>query len=155
MTEPDKPSERERIASRLAELMEADIPERVAERKRTSARCGHIKRKLKQGERLKGELLEFAVETVVGNPALVEKLRNGQQLSDYDLHLMFDMYLRHMPKYRAALAAQVFRDEKTGRSGIDLGFSFGTWTIVGSCQCSIARWLTRCTPFRYLPMSTS
>ena len=95
MTEPNEASERERMAARLAKFMESETPERVAERKRIGARCGHVKRKLKQGEALEGELLEFAIETVVGNPALVEKLRSGQQLRDYELHLMVDMYLLH------------------------------------------------------------
>jgi hypothetical protein len=95
VTKPDKPSDRERMAARLAKFMESETPERVAERKRVSARCGYVKRKLKQGEALEGDLLEFAVDTVGGNTELAEKLKAGQQLSDYELHLMFDMYLLH------------------------------------------------------------
>jgi hypothetical protein len=75
--------------------MEADSPERRAERKRVGVRCGHIKRKLKEGQALEGGLLEFAVETVGGNKALAEKLRTGQQLDGYELHLMLDMHLLH------------------------------------------------------------
>jgi hypothetical protein len=95
MTEPNNSSERERMAARLAKFIESETPERVAERKRIGARGGHVKRKLKQGEPLEGELLKFAVETVEGNTELAAKLKAGQPLNDYDLHLIFDMYLLH------------------------------------------------------------
>jgi hypothetical protein len=95
MTEPDSPSDRGRMAARLAKFTKSEAPERVAERKRIGARYGHIKRKLKQGERLEGELRELAVDSVGGNADLAEKLKLGQQLSEYELHLMFDMYLLH------------------------------------------------------------
>lgn len=92
MTEPDEASERERMAARLPKLMESETPERVAERKRTGARYGHVKRKLRQGEPLEGELLELAIDAVGGNTEIAEKLKAGQPLSEYELHLMVDMY---------------------------------------------------------------
>jgi hypothetical protein len=95
MTEPNEPSERGRMAARLAKLMESETPERVAERKRLSARYGHVKRKLNQGEPLEGELLELAIDAAGGNTEIAEKLKSGQQLSEYELHLMVDMYLLH------------------------------------------------------------
>lgn len=95
MTEPNEPSERERMAARLAKFMESETHERVAKGKGTSARCSHIERKLNQGERLEGELLELAIDAVGGHTDIAEKLKAGQSLSEYELHLMFDMYLLH------------------------------------------------------------
>ena len=95
MTGPNEASERERMATRLAKLMESETPERFAERKRIGARYRHIKRKLNQGERLEGELLELAVDAASENSELAAQLKAGQQLSDYELHLMVDMYLLH------------------------------------------------------------
>ena len=97
MTDLNKPAESddERIRRRKAEFEAPESPERIAERKRNSARCGHVKRKLKQGKRLEGDLLEFAIDIIPGNPDLVAKLRAGQQLDDYELHCMIDMYLLH------------------------------------------------------------
>lgn len=95
MTRPNDNSEHERMAARLAKVIESEMPEQVAKRKRRSARYGYIKRKLRQKEVLEGELLELAVEAVGGNAELAEKLRAGQALDEYQLHLMFDMYLLH------------------------------------------------------------
>jgi hypothetical protein len=95
MTESDKLSERERMAARLAKFMESETPERVAERKRFGARCGHIKRKLKNGGALEGELLEIAVDVAGGHSQIVDKLRAGQLLDDYELYLMLDVFLLH------------------------------------------------------------
>jgi hypothetical protein len=47
------------------------------------------------GTRLEGELLELAVDAVGGHTELANKLRSGQQLDDYEMHLMVDMYLLH------------------------------------------------------------
>lgn len=95
MTESNKASERERKAEMLAKLMEPASPERVAERKRFGARCGHIKRKLRLGERLEGELLEIAVDVAGPHSQIVDKLKAGQPLGDYELHLMLDVFLLH------------------------------------------------------------
>jgi hypothetical protein len=68
-----------------------------AERKAYSAQCGHVKRRLLNKEPLTGELLELAL-SVIPDPAsgeLGRKLKAGQPLGDYELHLMVDMYLLH------------------------------------------------------------
>lgn len=75
--------------------MASETPERSGERKRRSARYGHIKRKLKHREPLEGELLELAVEAAGGNIDLAEKLRAGRVLGEYVRHLMFDICLLH------------------------------------------------------------
>lgn len=73
----------------------ADIsPEQRAERKAVSARCGHVKRLLARGEPLKGELLQFALDTI-SNDRIAAKLIAGEKLDDYELHLMLDVYLLH------------------------------------------------------------
>lgn len=95
MGDPTDSSERQRMAARLAKLMEPESPERAAERKRVGTRCGHVKRKLRLGERLEGDLLAFAVATAGGNVEIAEKLNAGERLSDYELHLMVDVYLLH------------------------------------------------------------
>ncbi len=58
--------------------------------KSISARCGHVKRRLNQGEPLEGELLEFALDLVEGgivkegvgnsNDELLENLGRGKNL---------------------------------------------------------------------------
>jgi len=83
------------IRARMATFMEPDSPERIAERKRNSARCGHVKRKLRKGERLTGELLEFAVDVAGDHTEIVENLKAGHQLGDYEMHLMIDVFLLH------------------------------------------------------------
>ncbi len=60
-----------------------------------SAKCGHVKRRLVRGERLTGKVLEFAVSVVGEGSDIASKLRSGQALSDYELHLMVDVYLLH------------------------------------------------------------
>jgi hypothetical protein len=39
--------------------------------------------------------LELAIDAVGGHTEIAEKLKAGQQLSEYELHLMVDMYLLH------------------------------------------------------------
>jgi len=95
MTEHEK-SERQLMAERMEKFMECMTPERVAARKRTSARCGHVKRRLLKGERLTGDLLEFAIG-YIGINEIVEKLKAGEKLSDYELHLVIDVFLLHAP----------------------------------------------------------
>jgi len=78
-------------------------PRERAERKKISAKCGHVKRRLIRNEPLTGELLEFAI-SVIGDSncagddelnSMVDKLKAGQQLSDYELHIMVDVLLLH------------------------------------------------------------
>lgn len=111
MSDKDRPKpEAERILERLTSLMVSDSPERRAERKRVGTRCGHIKRKLKEGQPLEGELLEFAIEMVGGNEGLADKLRSGQQPGGYELHLMLDVHLLH-----ARLGREAARRHKVER----------------------------------------
>lgn len=77
-------------------------PDEVAARKRNSARCGHVKRRLLRDEPLKGKLLEFALDVLGdGNFAgenelsTAEKIRTGQKLNDYEAHIMVDVLLLH------------------------------------------------------------
>lgn len=63
--------------------------------KSNSARCGHVKRRLLRNERLTGKTLEFALSVVGEDSDLADKLRSGQQLSDYELHWMVDVVLLH------------------------------------------------------------
>lgn len=64
-------------------------------RKRVATLCGHVKRKLMKNERLTGEELETALRAV-GDEKIAEKLKNGEPLSDYEKHLMIDMWLPHL-----------------------------------------------------------
>lgn len=66
------------------------------------ARCGHVKRRLKRKERLTGELLRLALETIgaANDPTgdtlrdgIASKLVAGDQLDEYELHLMVDVFL--------------------------------------------------------------
>lgn len=95
MSSPNKPPSSigaKRFFERLAAFQE-ETPAQIAERKALSARCGHVKRRLVRHEALKGELLEFAIGIVGENHDLAEKLRTGQRLSEYELHLMLDVFL--------------------------------------------------------------
>jgi len=64
------------------------------ERKAVSARCGHVKRRLVRGEPIAGKLLEFALDTI-SDEAISAKLQAGERLSEYELHLVVDVYLLH------------------------------------------------------------
>lgn len=74
------------------------LPERPAhhdrERKSRSARCGHIKRRLVRDERLTGKLLTYALD-VIPDDVIGAKLKAGEKLSDYEMHLVLDVYLLH------------------------------------------------------------
>lgn len=70
-----------------------DSPEERAERKKISAKCGHVKRRLVRNERLTGEVLDFAVSVVGEDTEIADKLKAGQPLTDYELHLMLDVHL--------------------------------------------------------------
>lgn len=63
------------------------------EKKRIGARRGHLKRRLMNNEPLTGEMLEFAISVAGEDSDIAKKLRTGQQLSDYELYLMVDVYL--------------------------------------------------------------
>jgi hypothetical protein len=70
-------------------------PEEIARRKWVSTKCGHVKRYLTQNQRLTGKTLEFAL-TVVGEDSEVgEKLKAGTPLTDYETHLVLDVWLLH------------------------------------------------------------
>jgi hypothetical protein len=73
------------------------------ERRSHSARCGHVKRRLLEGRPLTGELLDFAL-SIIGDQKklgslrlsdLGRKLIDGERLTEYQLHLMVDVYLLH------------------------------------------------------------
>ncbi len=71
----------------------------------TGNRCAEVTRKLKAGEPLAGELLEFA-RGLVPDPRgdkddelwadMAQKLTGGQPLSAYGHHLMVDVFLLHV-----------------------------------------------------------
>ncbi|MHC2466696.1 hypothetical protein [Bradyrhizobium embrapense] len=70
-------------------------PEEVTERKQISARCGHVTRRLRQGKRLTGKTLEFALQVVGEESAIGVKLKAGIALTDYESHLLIDVFLLH------------------------------------------------------------
>lgn len=70
-----------------------ESPSERVERKKISTKCGHVKRRLRRNEPLTGKVLEFALS--VADRDIADKLKAGQPLSDYELHLMLDVYLLH------------------------------------------------------------
>lgn len=68
--------------------------------KAISAKCGHVKRRLKQNEPLEGKVLEFAL-SVIGETSdeflrgIADKLKAGEKLSEYEHHIMVDVLLLH------------------------------------------------------------
>jgi hypothetical protein len=66
-----------------------------------SARVGHIKRHLNKNEPLKGKTLDFALE-LFGNSeeklikGIMEKIKEGQSLTEYEQHIMVDVLLDHV-----------------------------------------------------------
>lgn len=73
-----------------------------SELKSVNGRLGHIKRRLLRGEPLTSGLLELAQELVGhGNSGdelrdgIANKLNVGEELSEYELHLMVDVFLLH------------------------------------------------------------
>jgi hypothetical protein len=72
-----------------------------------SAKCGHVKRQLRQGRRLSGEVLEFALSVLPQSEVrragkdefydlldgVRQKLLSGQKLTDYEEHIYFDVIL--------------------------------------------------------------
>jgi len=67
-----------------------------------SASYGHVKRRLLRDERLTGKVLESAL-SIVGQGGTGDSLRDGiatkliagQQLDDYEKHIMIDVLLLH------------------------------------------------------------
>ena len=70
-------------------------PEENADRKRLATLCGHVLRRLKNNERLTGNVLDLAVSAAFDEKT-AEKLRNGDPLDDYEKHLIVDVGLLHM-----------------------------------------------------------
>jgi hypothetical protein len=69
-------------------------PEERAARKSFSTRIGHVKRRVMRDERLKGEMLEFAL-IFIGDEVVANKLKEGTKLTDYEKHLLVDVWLLH------------------------------------------------------------
>jgi hypothetical protein len=69
-------------------------PEEKAARKSFSTRIGHVKRRVMRDERLKGVMLEFAL-SLIGDDAVANKLKHGTTLTDYEKHLLVDVWLLH------------------------------------------------------------
>ena len=74
------------------------------ERKARGASYGHVKRRLLKNEPLKGKTLELALDLVDVNGDddlskmgrnIGTKLRKGQPLDEYELHVMVDVILVH------------------------------------------------------------
>jgi hypothetical protein len=79
-------------------------PEESAEQKKISTKCGHVARRLARNEALTGKVLEFALSVVGEDSDIGIKLKNGEQLTDYELHLMLDVHLLHKRLARPAVA---------------------------------------------------
>lgn len=77
--------------------------ERRARKKAVATQCGHVTRRLINGERLTGKVLAFALDVVSdeGAPpgsterAIAEKLKKGKKLDDYEAHVLVDVLLLH------------------------------------------------------------
>jgi len=69
--------------------------EEIAEHKRFATLCGHVSRRLKSNERLRGNVLDCALGAV-NDEKTAEKLRKGEPLTDYEKHLIVDVVLLHM-----------------------------------------------------------
>lgn len=75
--------------------------------KAVSAKCGHVKRKLIQGKRLNGEVLEFALSVLPDEKRgssssdelldrIRQKLLSGHQLDEYEYHVFVEVILLHV-----------------------------------------------------------
>ena len=69
-----------------------------------SAKCGHVTRQLNRDEPLTEKVLEFALSVIDKSrkgtdddmlSGMANKLKAGQQLSDYESHFMVDVLLVH------------------------------------------------------------
>ena len=81
--------------SDLDALQPKRTPEEKAARKRFATLCGHVGRRLRNNERLTGNVLELAVSAAF-DETTAEKLRHGEPLDDYEKHLIVDVALLHM-----------------------------------------------------------
>ena len=70
-------------------------PGELAGRRSISAKCGHVKRQLLRNKRLTGKTLEFAFTVVGQDSEIGEKLKTGKALTEYELHLVIDVWLLH------------------------------------------------------------
>lgn len=61
-----------------------------------SAKCGHVKRRIKRNEPLTGKVLEFALEVVGEDDEMAAKLVRGEPLTDYERHIFLDVILLHV-----------------------------------------------------------
>lgn len=82
--------------------------------------CAEVKQRIKQNVPLKEELLDFAISIITqvrkaeGNVLLdgmIEKLRAGKPLEDYERHILIDVLLLHT---RLGAAAKVSTLTPTG-----------------------------------------
>jgi hypothetical protein len=71
------------------------MPDDRATRKRIGAQCGHVKRRVMQNKRLTGKTLAFALSVIGDESEIGEKLKAGTALTDYEGHLLVDVYLLH------------------------------------------------------------
>jgi hypothetical protein len=78
------------------EAMREPSPEEKATLKWISTKCGHVKRDLSRNKRLTGKTLEFALAVVDHDSEIGEKLKAGEALTEYELHLMIDVLLLHI-----------------------------------------------------------
>ena len=73
-----------------------------------SAKSGHVKRRLRRNEPLTGTVLEFALGIIESGPpddlcnGMAAKLKAGQPLSDYECHILLDVWLLHLRLSSAA-----------------------------------------------------
>jgi hypothetical protein len=89
----------EKNGASFGEILDPQVLEdQKRQRKSHGASYGHVKRQIKEGKVLKGEVLELALG-VLGQDDLSKKmaakLKTGQSLDDYELHLMLDVFLLH------------------------------------------------------------
>jgi len=68
--------------------------EQKREAKSFGARCGHVKRRLGQGEPLTGKTLELALE-YAQDDEVSRKLVAGEELSEYEYHVLVEVVLLH------------------------------------------------------------
>jgi hypothetical protein len=66
-----------------------------------SAQCGHVKRRLRAGEPLKGKVLQFALSIIdqSSNPlemGIAKKLNAGEPLGEYEYHVFVEVVLLHV-----------------------------------------------------------
>ncbi len=72
---------------------------RTEEKKRAAksfgARCGHVKRHLRQGDPLTGNTLDLALD-YAQDDKVARKLKAGEELSEYEYHVLVEVLLLHV-----------------------------------------------------------